>query len=106
MHGRAMLSSLVAAQTISIIWRLKWSVSHASWRHVIHFLLRTMALGLGLAAQTMHIHLDEEGTPPEPPAASGWACVLETFSSLALILFGSMVPLMLIASLAFRLRLR
>ena len=68
--------------------------------------LRSLTLGLGLAAQAMRLQMDEEGSrQAAPPASTPLGVAAETLVVLARLLFASLAPLCLLFFSAWRLRL-
>ena len=89
-QAKAALAALTVAQLAAMAARTR--ARRPRWLPAVGFVLRATSLGLGLAAQTMPQQLSR--------AASGAA------TTLAQLLFGSLVPPMLLFSLAWPLRLR
>lgn len=101
--SKAALSALIAAQAAALAARrpsCPGQLQAPRWQPAAHFVLRASTLGLGLAAQTMRLQLDEA-------PAGGWGGGAGQAAGTALrLLFGSLAPLMLLFSLAWPLRLR
>ena len=100
-----MLSCLTAANAANICWRLLAPAHQAKWSCLPGVAMRSLTLGLGMAALTMRAQLDESGPPLGAPATSALGTAAETLVVLARLLFASLAPFMLLFYSAWRLRL-
>lgn len=99
------LCCLAVANAGNIAWRLLAPAQHARWSCLASMAMRSLTLGLGLAACTMRAQLDEGGPLDGPPPSSSLGIALDTLVVLARLLFASLAPLMLLFYNAWRLRL-
>jgi hypothetical protein len=103
--NRTMLCCLVAANAANITWRLLAPAHQAKWSCLPNVAMRSLTLGLGMAALTMRAQLDQGGPPLRPPASGPLGALVETVVVLARLLFASQAPFTLLFHIAWRLRL-